>query len=220
MYPGIMSKKNKILININPLSEKSLLMGKGEKRARIVTSWRDSSTSTELTRSESVWRVTSSQSEEQLIRFLRLKFFWTECSILEQEAMFSHPRFLEDLEFNVLLTLLAKTELSREEITERAEQALRILGKHSNFRKRLLPQWENNIFLKLERTTRTIRKHKAYSGWVRNASSVGSKKGKLNLPEPLVEITSEEQFDEFNFLFELISVGYIEATSGSFIRLP
>lgn len=213
--------KKEIKIDIKPLNEESLLMGNGIKRKSLfVTSWKAFAPSPELTRSESCWRVESSQPKEQMLKFLRLKYFWTECTKQEHELMFAHPEFLKDLEFNVLLTVLASTELSREEIVRRAESALKFIGKSSNFRKRLLPQWNNDIFLKCELTTRPIRPHKAFSGWVRNASSVGSKKSSLSIPEPIVAIFSEERFDEFNFLFELISVGYIEAATGSVIRLP
>lgn len=220
MFPGIMSKKKK-LKPIEPLRESLLLIGEGKRSIRLVTSWRAFAPSAELTRSEAFWKVKSSQSKEFMLKFMRLKFFWEECSTKETEAFFSHPEFLRDIEFNVLLALLATTELSRDEIVSRAEKALGIIGKKSFFRKILLPQWTHNIFLEMNLTYRPIGPRKAYSGWVRNASSVGSKKSRsLFIPEPIVEDFSEVEFDEYKFLFELISVGYIEAATSGIIRLP
>jgi hypothetical protein len=150
---------------------------------------------------------------------MRLKWFWRDFTPLEEELFFSHPRFLSDIEFNVLLALLTTTELSREEISERMERALRILGRRSFFRKSLLSQWTGHISVIADLRTRSIRSHKAYSGWVRNSSAVGSKKRGPSIPEPFSEDMPENNFDEYEFLFELISVGSIDANLGV-VRLP
>lgn len=149
-----------------------------------------------------------------MLRYLRLKYFWKELSNQEMLLCFDHPKFLKDLQFNVVLQAVAQTELSRLEIVERLEQGLNFLGKKNHFRKPLLTQWDNNISILAEETTRSIRPHKAFSGWVRNASSLGSKRSRPSLPEPFSEEVAEVFLDEYEFLYTLISVGRIETNSG------
>jgi len=142
-------------------------------------------------------------------------YFW---NLLTKEAIelaFDHPKFLRSVEFNVLLTMLATTELTRLEIIGRMERALLILNRKSEFRYLLLSQWSKNVHLIAERETRSIRTHKRFSGWVRNASSLGSKHAsKIYIPEPLFEDFREESFDEFEFLYGLVSVGNLETNTG------
>jgi hypothetical protein len=142
-------------------------------------------------------------------------YFWNQLDTDTIELAFDHPRFLRSVEFNVLLTLLAKTELTRLEIIGRMERALKVLSKKSEFRFILLAQWSNNINLIAERETRSIRTHKRFSGWVRNASSIGSKhRSDVFIPEPLLEDYPEESFNEFEFLYGLVSVGNLESNTG------
>jgi len=149
-----------------------------------------------------------------MLKYMRMRHFWIETSDLEKELSFSHNGFLKDVEFNVLLAMLATTELSRLEIIIRMEKALLTIGKKSNFRKQVLDSWISHIVIVADLQTRPVRKHKAYSGWVRNASSVGSKRRSPSLPEPISEDMPGDKIDEFNFLYELISVGRFEANSG------
>lgn len=214
-----MSRK-KTKIQIKPSSEIRLILGSGKRKNLRSFHWRAISTSSEITRSETFWSVQTNFGETALLRYLRLKTFWGEFQSEELEMAYTHPKFLNDPKFNVLLALLASTELGREEISRRMEASLKLLGEKNYFRKSLLSQWENNLVFSSIRKSRPIRKHKAYSGWVRNASSVGSKRKNLKIPEPLSEDFSEVQFDEFNFLYVLISVGSIETSSGVILRLP
>jgi len=197
-----------------------LKIGTGVKRGFETFKWKANRSPSEITRWESFWHVRSTFKQDALLRFLRLRYFWGLMSDLEIELAFDHPRFLNDVEFNVLLTVLASTELTKLQITERSESALKFIGKTSKFSKRLIPQWNNNIYVLAEREQRTIRPHKAFSGWVRNASSIGSKhKSTLNIPEPILEEFTKEQFNEYKYLYESISVGKIETNLG-FISLP
>lgn len=148
-----------------------------------------------------------------------MRAFWLETNFTEREFAFSHPKFLNDVEFNALLTVLATTELTKSEIVRRCEYVLNLIGKKSNFREGLLKQWDSNILISSTLTTGPIGKHKAFSGWVRNSSSVGSKRSvRSSNPEPLAEDFSEDMFDEYEFLVEAISVGSIESNLG-IIRL-
>lgn len=211
--------KLKKQLPILPRSEIRLLIGKGKKKQILATSWKAYSPSSELTRSQSFWNTWSSCSEEKMLRFLRLRAFWLETNFTEREFAFSHPKFLNDVEFNALLTVLATTELTKSEIVRRCEYVLNLIGKRSNFREGLLKQWDSNILISSTLTTGPIGKHKAFSGWVRNSSSVGSKRSvRSSNPEPLAEDFSEDMFDEYEFLVEAISVGSIESNLG-IIRL-
>lgn len=195
----------------------SIKMGRGERTKGFVTiKWKASSTNSEITRKESFWHVRSTFAEEALLNFLRLKYFWNELTDQETILAFDNPRFLKSIEFNVLLTVLASTEYSRTEISEASNKVSRILGRKSKFSKSLLPQWENNIFLVAERTERPIRPSKKYSGWVRNSSSVGSKRqAKFFIPEPLFEEFPEEHFDEYELFCELIFADLSGAKNGT-----
>jgi hypothetical protein len=154
-----------------------------------------------------------------MLKFLRLRYFWNESSLLEKEFSLSNPKFLHSVEFNVALTALVTTELTREEISQRLQKVLNFLGKKSFLSKSLIPQWNNNILITATLTSGPIGRHKAYSGWVRNSSSVGSKRQvKSSSPEPLTEEFSEHEFDEFEFLLKAITVDSIETQMGS-IRL-
>lgn len=207
-----MSRKKKTLL---VETRKSIQLRIGPKKEAFLSStWPAISPSSEITRSEQFWHVRSNVNRDTMVKYLRMRHFWMETTDLEKELSFTHNGFLKDVEFNVLLALLATTELSREEIIIRMEKALLILEKKSNFRKQVLDSWIKHIVIVADLETRPVRKHKAYSGWVRNASSVGSKRRSPSLPEPISEDMPGDKIDEFNFLYELISVGRIEANSG------
>jgi len=193
----------------------SIEIGFGKRRSKLFTlKWKANLLPSELTRSESFWLVRSSVKEETVLKYLRLKYFWKELSDPELLLAFSHPKFLRDIAFNVALQAVAQSNLSREVIVDRLGQGLAVLGKKCFLRKQLLAQWDNNTLILAEETTRTIRKHKAFSGWVRNASSLGSKRARPSLPEPFSEEVAEIYLDEYEFLYTLISVGRIETNSG------
>lgn len=195
-------KKKELLVE----TRKSVQLRIGPKKEAFASStWLAVSPSSELTRSEQFWHVRSNVNRDTMLKYMRMRHFWIETSDLEKELSFSHNGFLKDVEFNVLLALLATTELSRFEITSRMEQALLVIGKRSNFRKQVLDSWISHIVIVADLQTRPVRKHKAYSGWVRNASSVGSKKKNSSIPEPISEDMPGDKIDEFNFLYELIS---------------
>jgi hypothetical protein len=101
------------------------------------------------------------------------------------------------------------------EIERRLQQSLKFIGQMSNFRKELLKQWDGAIAISATTSFGPIGKHKAFSGWVRNSSAVGSKRSfNSSLPEPLSEEFTEDKFDEFEFLLSAISVGSIESNLG------
>lgn len=208
-----MSRKKKI-IPVKPRKAISIEIGLGRRTRLFTFKWKANLLPSELTRSESFWHVRSSVKEETMLKYLRLKYFWKELSDQQVLLCFDHPKFLKDLQFNVALQAVAQTELSREEIIRRLELGLTLLGKKCLLRKPLLSQWDNNNFILAEETSRSIRKHKAFSGWVRNASSIGSKRSRPSLPEPFSEEVAEVFLDEYEILYTLISVGRIETNSG------
>jgi len=199
----------------------SIRIGTGKKLSFFTTTWKSNSSNAEVSRQESFWHVRSSSTMEATVKLLRNLYFWKEIEFTPEflDLCFSNNAFLRDIEFNVLLALLAETELSREEIAIRSKRALEILGKKSNFDKNDFFRRKHSMYILAELERRAIRPSKKYSGWVRNSSSVGSKrKSKIFIPEPLLGEYSEEMFDEYKILYELISVGKIETKAG-FIKL-
>jgi len=205
----------------NPLFESRLiLLGNKKCTFRHTFRWNSTSPSPEITRRRRFWSVESSASKEFMLKYLRLRFFWKLTSPLEDDLLFNCPEFIEDVEFEVLLLLVANTKFTRSDIALRSEKALSAIGRKSNFSFRLLNQWDNNIKLRAEEKDFPITRHKAFSGWVRNSSSVGTKsRGNFKAPEGISEEFSEVKFDEFKFLYTLISVGSYEANTGTIIKL-
>jgi len=212
--------KVKKTISIESLNSKSIEIGTGKgKRRKFFLKWQAYSPSSEITRSKTFWNVWSTVEESTMLKFLRLRVFWGIATNQEMEFSMSHPKFLSQMEINVLLTALATTGLRREEIIERWQRINQILGRKTNFHKHLLAQWENNMAISGSTSLGPIGKHKAFSGWVRNSSAVGSKRSVASsIPEPLSEEFAENNFDEFEFLLKAISVGSIESNLG-IIRL-
>lgn len=213
-----MSRTKKITPVKGPIGIQ-LKMGELRLRSFKVLTWKAFSPSSELIRSESFWHVKSSVTLDVLLKFLRLKYFWGELNSREIELLFSHPKVLDDVQFNVLLAVQATTELDKSTIIRRLDIALNFLSLKSSFRKELVQQWAGVVTFVADLETRSIRPHKRYSGWVRNSSSVGSKRlSNISIPEPLSEEFTDQMFDEYEFLYEFITVGSIE-TRSSFIRL-
>jgi len=209
-----MAKVNKSL-SIEPRLRDSIELGFGTRRQKVFLKWQANSPSSEITRSKAFWNVWSNVTEETMLKFLRLRIFWGLANDFEKEFSFSHPRILNDLQFNVLLTALATTELGRKELAERLKRFLNFIGHKFDFHEDLLKQWENHIKISGATSFGPIGKHKAFSGWVRNSSSVGSKRSvKSSTPEPLSEEFTEDKFDEFEFLLKAISVGSFESNLG------
>jgi hypothetical protein len=209
-----MAKVRKSL-SIGPLKSDSIEIGKGKKRKTVLSTWQAYSPSSEITRSHTFWNCWSNCKEAVMLRFLRLRVFWGISNDHEKRFAMSHPKFLLDVQTNVVLTALATTGLTTDEIERRLQQALKFIGQESNFRRSLLSQWDGAISISATTSIGPIGKHKAFSGWVRNSSAVGSKRFvNSSLPEPLSEEFTEDKFDEFEFLLSAISVGSIESNLG------
>jgi len=215
------SRTTKILSNPgtrskNPIEDlpKQLIFGTGRRKGLRSFTWKVNNSNTEITRSVSFWHVQSNWREASLLRYLRLKYFWEKLSPTEVQFCFDHPKFLSDVEFNVMLSLLANTELTREEITERSRQVLALLGKKSFFRKLLMRQWDNNVVVIADLVKRSIAKRKSFSGWVRSSSSVGSKSSRPSIPDPFIlDDNGVVDFDEFEFLYRGILDQSVSANS-------
>jgi hypothetical protein len=102
-----MSRRKKELL-VDTRKSIQLRFGSG-KRVFLSSTWQAVSPSSELTRSESFWHVQTNVQAETVLKFMRLKWYWKDFRPEEEELFFSHPRFLKDLEFNVLLALLTST---------------------------------------------------------------------------------------------------------------
>jgi len=194
---------------------KQLRFGVSKKTNFFTFKWLASETNTEITRSVKFWHVRCNQREKLMLQYLRLRYFWGTLDPREVQFCFDHPRFLSDLEFNVLLSLRVNSELSREELVERSDKILyRLKGKRSAFRKNLISQWNGIINILADVETKPIPARKPFSGWVRSAAAVGSKKQMSSKPDPeILEVFGDDLFDEFDFMFRAILSGEARTNS-------
>lgn len=192
-----------------------LRLGKSERRNFSTFKWSANDSSTDVTETVRFWHVRSTCKETMMLKYLRLLFFWGLLSPKEIEFAFSHPRFLIDQEFNVLLSARVNTELSRSELVGRADHFLKTLkGKRSNFRENLISQWTGNIRILADLESRPISRRVKAKTWVRSASAVGSKKPFSPFFDPLlVEEVWDVEFDETDFMYRAITSGMVRSES-------
>lgn len=160
------------------------------------------------TASATFWIVRTSYRKHTFIKYLQLKALVGQCSLTELRCLVDAPGVLKD---NLFIDALRawKTDVPRNTLWQRLQSIQRLLQ---------LPLWslnlyytiDNNVGYELEEVRQSIRKVKKYSGYVRNASAVGSKNSKtLHIPEPeSFEWNNVIEMDYFHFL----TVG--EFTSG------
>jgi hypothetical protein len=128
-------------------------------------------------------------------------FYQKDLDINLQRFLFDAPGVLED---NLFISLLKARELgvNQKVLSQRLNLLQRMLG---------LQEWSLNLYYtyngvvayEIMEVRSTIRKVKKYSGYVRNSSSVGSKRNSgTNKPEPeIFEWTAlTEEIDYFQFL--------------------
>jgi len=90
-----------------------------------------------------------------------------------------------------------------------------LLGGQNLFREELISIWSGTIIILISEKTFPIRPAKKFSGYVRNSSSVGSKRGNKFTIEPIPEKFSTERFEEYEFVYEAITVGEVVSRSGN-----
>lgn len=144
-----------------------------------------------------------------------MKFIFGELKPDEMGLLFDHPAALSDPLFLVVAKAKIGTSDGFERMLFRLEKITKILGIDNPYRRSLLKQWEGNFVIVAKERTFPIRPPKKFSGYVRNSSSVGSKRrtGIANF-DPIFERFSSESFDMYNFIFESITVGEVVPRTG------
>jgi len=190
-------------------------VGKNLTVPRRTFRWRNNSTNSEISGLETFWEMKSNVRLETALSLLKLKFIWGELSPREQQFLWDHPSTFRDQVFLALASAKVRSKVPLKELVKRLSKVLELLGKKNLFRKELIVQWEGNTVLLITQKSYPIRKFTKFSGYVRNSSSVGSKhRNKFNF-EPIPEKDSTERFDEFEFVYEAITVGEVISRTGS-----
>lgn len=150
--------------------------------------------------SETFWVVRTQFRRQKFLQYLQMKRLLDLCSDFELRCLYDVPGVLED---NLYLDALRawKTDVPKDILWQRLQVIQRFLQR---------PEWSPNLFYtydgticyEMMETLRPIRKVKKYSGYVRNSSSVGSKRNsRLSLHEPeSFEWNSNVEIDYYSFL--------------------
>lgn len=168
-----------------------------KRRFRTFT-WKSSNIlSNTLTKTS--WVIKTNFHMYRFIQFMQLKQLLGYASIDEQRLLFDAPGVLEDTLFIEALRAWI-TEVPQEILWQRL-QWLQRLEERTIWSNRLYDTWKGTLYYEILETRRHIRKVKKYSGYVRNASSVGSKKfrGSAPVPESL-EWNNDVNIDYYMFL--------------------
>jgi len=188
-----------------------LRLGRKKGYFKFSFRWKSSLVSPELQKEESFWFVSSNVKETSLLKFLKLKLFLsTETHIQVLRLLSDHPKVLNDQVFVTLFKHKMQNNLDILTILERYEGFCQVFGKANFYKKELLKQWENNIGILAQEAFIPIRPFKPYSGYVRNSSSVGSKR-KSNFLFLESEVEEMEISNENDFLDEAITVGEVSS---------
>ena len=152
------------------------------------------------TLSETFWIIKTSTRKHTFIEYLRLKVLLGFANEVETRCCYDSPGTLENILFLDALRAF-RTEVSEDTFWERLNYLQRLFN---------LPEWSPNLYYTLDgvisyeitESRRSIRKVKKYSGYVRNSSSVGSKRRSTSpRPEPeRFEWNSNVERDYFSFL--------------------
>jgi hypothetical protein len=149
---------------------------------------------------ESGLLVLSQGSRAKVIKYLWLKFLWDELSRQEMRLFLSMPEVLNsELYF---ATLRAVQLIGKKEVRTRLIEAPFVDEKERPTRARYLGFKCLNV--EIQEIDRRLPRVPKFSGWIRSASSIGSKRPRgSSLLDPLAIIENdyeEEVFDWFNYL--------------------
>lgn len=187
----------------------------GKLRNFRTFSWR-SSNQISNTLTETFWIVKSPQRKFTFIEYLQMKELLIGLPRTEYRALLDAPGVLEDDLF--VSALRAKHFGVPEKVLwQRLRLVQKLLGRQP-WEPNLVYTYDGCFVYELEEVRRSIRKVKKYSGFVRNASAVGSKrKTSMFTPEPeSFEWNTDMELDYFNFL----SVGEFNSGLPGIVFLP
>lgn len=166
---------------------------------------------------ESRLLVYSSGSRAATFEYLWLKFLWDHLTKIEYELLLASNEFLlNDYRYTTFRLML---ENPKKSIRNKLLRIQLFLGMKLDSRERYLGY--KRMRIDIQRITRSLQKVPKFSGYVRNASAVGSKRpGGPGIPEPL-PYTEEYCFTEKLDWEKLFSVGGLsELFSGSVVYHP
>jgi hypothetical protein len=148
---------------------------------------------------ETFWLVKSNFKLFSFLSFLKLRVFEGRNSKTEYKCLIDGPGVLDDSLFIGALRALM-VGIDRESLFQRIAW-VQGLENQTPWTSNLLRQWESSIRYEIKEIRRPIRKARKYSGWIRNSSSVGSKRPGKPKPEPgTFEWNNYEKLDYYNFL--------------------
>lgn len=139
-----------------------------------------------------------------------MKHFYIGLPVTEQRLLFDAPGVLRDDLFLALLR--AKNSTVPKNILEARLQQLQRLQGQPIWEMNLLRTFDGVLSYEISEILKPIRKGKKYSGYVRNSSAVGSKRGFGQArPEPeTFEWTTEYTIDYYEYL----TVGRLSSAFG------
>lgn len=162
--------------------------------------------------------VYSQGSRAKVFEYLWLKFLWDELTREEFQLLILSNEFLKsDKKVSFFRAILI---LPKKVLRKRLLAFEKFLGEKPSSRERY--HGYQRLDVEIQWITRSLPKVAKYSGYVRNASAVGSKRpggSGIDL-SPLA--SSEEQFVDENLInwYSLLTVGNIGLFSGSVVILP
>lgn len=152
---------------------------------------------------ESRFLVYSQGSRDKVIEYLWLKLLWDELSRPEMELFLALPEVLNsEMKYGALRALLLKP---KREIRHRLVNCSFLEKKERPTRDRY--QGYQRLDVEIKRITRNLPKVPKYSGYVKSASSVGTKSpGRSSFLDPLAVIENDYMDNSFDW-FTYLTVG-------------
>lgn len=141
---------------------------------------------------------------------MKLRLIFEETDAKEQQFLFDAPGTFRDRLFLDALRAI-KSNVPPKVFRERLEICSFIAGKPHLWTENLYKTWKGNTFYRIVLHEKPIRKAKKFSGWIRNASSAGSKRPGKTKPEP--ETFEWDTFEEIDF-YKALTVGEFPGTVG------
>jgi len=186
------------------------------KGALHVLRW-ESTTATKYNSGNTIWIVESPWRKQKFLGFMRTKMLFDLCSPLEMQMLLDEPSSLRDTLF--IDSLLAKKQFKVPLgiLWPRIGQ-LHSLGYESFVSQINLNDFQKRFVYRITEFDKSNRPPKKYSGYVRNSSAVGSKRG-LPRREPIPAISVTEYADKINFL-EFLTVGRFLGSTQISIHYP
>lgn len=150
-------------------------------------------------RAETFWLVHTNFRKGRFISYMKMKHLIEGLPEDEQQILFDFPGVLEDDLF--VNALRAKqTGVSLKTLEEKFHQLFLMGITKEEFSSNLFYTLDGTITYQIYRIERAIGKVKKFSGYVRNSSSVGSKRAKTTQPDPEHFVwTNAVEYDYYSF---------------------